>query len=321
MSFDLFRDDPNPPAGEGASSVIATVRRRRARQRGLVGGAAVVALIVVAVVVLLPNDERKRPVVADEADGAAACRLGNLDVSHLGAGSAMGSWGDRLLFRNVGRRACVLDGYPAVTGLGGVGVPAEQTQSGMIGYQTKDGTGPVTLEYGQMAEAVVEGTNVPPGDAPECSPAFSSLEIGVPDSPSTLALLGEWNNCARLEVHPFAPHAGSSKACPAPTGDPVVATIRKQTDGEPVLDASAALAQLQAPFLHGPVDAELVTNEDGLAWVFRNRFVALRSSMGESVCGEVKTSVNATTGQQGSVYETGAGGTAADATTTSTPAP
>lgn len=320
MSFDLFRDDPNPPSSHAtAAAAIGEGRRRRARRRAVVGTATSLVLVVVAALALSPDGTR-RPVVADDSATPSPCRLDQLSISHTGSGAALGSWGDRLLFQNVGRDRCVLEGYANVTGLTDSGeVQADETQSGMIGHETKEGTGPVMLNQGDVAEAVVEGTNVPPGDA-TCR-TISSLTIGVPLDDVTLQLLGSWNDCDGLEVHPFTPHGTATNECPTLDDDLPVTTIRRQHeiagdgvndrfappgDVTPLLSAQEARARLSPTALTPPTDAVLTqwtnlrtgtgTGPTRLIWLLRNMYVAVAPSMGEPTCAENAYFVDATTG-------------------------
>lgn len=234
MSFDLFADDPAPPSTEGVrESVTATAKRRRERRRLTFGAAGLLVAAAIAIPIVSASDEGR--VVTDSSSGhfSERCSFSSLEISHAGVGVAAGHWGDRLLFRNVGSTSCSLNGYPTVIGVqSGFPIreePIRPTQSGYIGYQTKDGSGPVELRPGESASAILEGTNAPaetggidPGSE-GCS-VYSGMRVGVPGDPGLKSLRSFWPGCGPPAVHPFTSIDAPSRPLTTTTARPALGT-------------------------------------------------------------------------------------------------
>ena len=151
-------------------------------------------------------------VVTSRADTAFAkavprCQETQLDVMITSDGAAAGHVGDLIVIANVGANACSVEGYPTVKMSGGPSVVASvarKTKNGYLG-----GTGPiiaipvVTLRaHGGAASAIVEGTDVPVGNAVGCL-IFTKMSVTLPRLGPAYRFNTKFSGCSRPEVHPF----------------------------------------------------------------------------------------------------------------------
>ena len=151
----------------------------------------------------------------------------------------------------------------------------------------------------------------------------------MPHDDDSLRLLGAWDNCASLAVHPFAPHGHDSAVCPEPLDQAATVTVRalhevagdRSNDlfespggASPKQSATDVVATLPTNVLGPAVDAVLANWTDlnshtppRLVWIVRDMFVAGAPSgpalpsgsdvaAGGAVCGERSFLVDATTG-------------------------
>jgi hypothetical protein len=146
------------------------------------------------------------------------CTNGQMVVSDSGGGAGLGHEDQVILFTNDSPAPCTLTGYPGVAGLNASGqqvVQAIRTPSGYLGGLWNNATTPprVSLNPGQTASAIVEGTDNPIGTATSC-PSYTHLLVTPPNltnsvrvsvsglgSPPTSGLPG----CSVIEVHPVVP--------------------------------------------------------------------------------------------------------------------
>jgi hypothetical protein len=148
---------------------------------------------------------------------APPCEDGQISVSDNGGGSGLGHQDQVLRFLNVGSRRCALRGYPGIAGLDASGhqvVQAQRTLSGYLGGLQDGSTAlpDVTLNPGEVASAVVEGTDNPSGTETSC-PSYPYLLVTPPGlTVSTrLTVTGLGNSepglpgCTRIEIHPVVP--------------------------------------------------------------------------------------------------------------------
>ena len=112
-----------------------------------------------------------------------------------------------LIFNNVGRGSCVIEGYPGldeVTASGALVVHAKRTLNGMAGGASS--IAPVTLAAGASASALVEASDVPQDGIADCG--SYSMMVTPPDEyvsvPAETAMLPK---CA-LEIHPVVAGTG-----------------------------------------------------------------------------------------------------------------
>ena len=114
------------------------------------------------------------------------CAAGELVIGSGHSGAGLGHSGGSVLFRNISNSACQLRGDPTVFGLDAAGRPvtrARRTLGGYLGGIRGRVVAPslVTLYPGQVASAVVEGTDVPVGAATSC-PSYSAILVAAPQS-------------------------------------------------------------------------------------------------------------------------------------------
>lgn len=124
------------------------------------------------------------------------CRLSELAVSAGQGQGAAGTVGIPILFRNAGGRRCQLFGYPGVAGLDTTGRQAVQAA------RARTGPAPsvITLSPGQVASALVSGTDVPTGNATSC-PTYTLL-VTPPGETHSTRLAASLPGCSGLTVHP-----------------------------------------------------------------------------------------------------------------------
>jgi hypothetical protein len=138
------------------------------------------------------------------ANGSPRCTVDHLKISETSAGGAAGHWGTILLFRNSGSSGCHLQGYPGVAGLDANGKQATQarrTAGGYIGGSPAGEPQRIELAAGATASALVEGSNVPEGNATDC-PTYQGLLVTPPDETHSVHLSGGGRGCSGLEIHP-----------------------------------------------------------------------------------------------------------------------
>ena len=149
------------------------------------------------------------PVVAHSV---AACTGSQIAVTPGQWGGATGHIGGAVLFRNTSRSTCSLYGYPGVAGLDSAGrqeVQATRSPRGFIGGLPTPTSHPrtVVLAPGAVASAVVEGVDVPSGNATSC-PSYPSILVTPPGTRSSTHLSLAVPGCGGIQVHPVV--AGTS---------------------------------------------------------------------------------------------------------------
>ena len=142
--------------------------------------------------------------------GLSRCAFSELSVSAGQFGAAMGHEGFAIEFRNAGAVACTLYGYPGVAALNSSGQQAAQAQrtpSGYLGGLPSGDTTPplVTLSPGQVASALVEGTDVPTGTPPSPCPQYQALLVTPPTATQSVRLTQGVPGCSAIAVHPVVP--------------------------------------------------------------------------------------------------------------------
>lgn len=111
-----------------------------------------------------------------------------------------------ILFKNTSSAPCTLSGYPGAAGLDASGAQvtqASRTPSGFMGGLSAGSTTPpaVVLAPGEMASAMVEGTDNPVGGSTTC-PALSGLLATAPNTRPSVHLPAAPGDCSGLSVHP-----------------------------------------------------------------------------------------------------------------------
>ena len=138
-----------------------------------------------------------------------ACTGSQIKVTPGQWGGATGHIGGAVLFRNTSRSTCSLYGYPGVAGLDSAGrqeVQATRVPRGFIGGLPTPTSHPTTvvLAPGAVASAVVEGVDVPSGNATSC-PSYPSILVTPPGTRSSTHLSLAVPGCGGIQVHPVVP--------------------------------------------------------------------------------------------------------------------
>jgi Protein of unknown function (DUF4232) len=140
---------------------------------------------------------------------APSCAGDQLATALGRSGAGLGHVGQAVVFTNVSSTACTLYGYPGVAGVDKAGtqvVQATRTPSGYLGglWSTPNGPPPtVALAPGQVASALVEGTDNPIGSMPCVQ--LSGLLVTAPNTTRSVELPSAPSDCDGLEVHPVVP--------------------------------------------------------------------------------------------------------------------
>jgi Protein of unknown function (DUF4232) len=138
--------------------------------------------------------------------GPTRCTFAELEISLGQMGAGLGHEGGTVLFENTGTSACALAGYPGVAALNSTGqqvAQAQRTPSGYLGGMETGSTTPplVELQPGGTASAMVEGTDVPVGNATSC-PTYAAVLVTPPTSTQSTRLTLSLPGCSPLQVHP-----------------------------------------------------------------------------------------------------------------------
>jgi hypothetical protein len=120
------------------------------------------------------------------------------------AGAGHSSW--VILVRNQGRVTCDVKGYPDVSLLNAQGADASEATESPTGFTGGLPAGAslptVELRHGEVASAVMEGTDVPEGAATTC-PSFPAYTITLPGMAWVVHIDHVLGSCSGLYVHPF----------------------------------------------------------------------------------------------------------------------
>lgn len=156
-----------------------------------------------------PGTATSRPsesaTAATAATAPAPCANGDLATATGRASAGMGHVGVVLVFTNTSAHACTLFGYPGVAALDAAGRQVSQavrTRSGYLGggYALRQ----VQLAPGGKASTVVEGSDVPSGDATSC-PTYPKLLVTAPGLTRSTPVSTRMPGCSPLQVHPVVP--------------------------------------------------------------------------------------------------------------------
>ena len=139
------------------------------------------------------------------SSSASHCLYRQLRITTGQADGATGHLSFRVHFTNHSHKTCTLYGYPGVEALNSHGRPnmeAKRTKDGFMG-----GVGPghkiqtATLAHGQVATAIVEGTDVPTGNKKSC-PQAVAFRITPPNDGIAKLVERTMPECSRIQVHP-----------------------------------------------------------------------------------------------------------------------
>jgi Protein of unknown function (DUF4232) len=146
-----------------------------------------------------------RPTKTVSASGHL-CSSQQIKVSVTEGIGGAGHWSWVILVSNTGPTVCPLTGYPEVELLGSHGVgtgAATQTPTGFSGGLPLGAPIPsINLQRGEVASAVMEGTDIPPGNATTC-PSYPSYTVTLPGLGTTVKIDQQIGSCSGLTVHPF----------------------------------------------------------------------------------------------------------------------
>lgn len=131
-----------------------------------------------------------------------ACRPEDLGVAAGRSLATSGHVGVTILFRNVSRTGCTLEGYPGVAGLDAQGHQAVQATRSTNGYLGGTyGVRNIMVAPGASASAMVEGTDVPSGMATSCA-TYPALLVTAPGHTDSHVVHVSVPGCSGLQVHP-----------------------------------------------------------------------------------------------------------------------
>jgi hypothetical protein len=135
----------------------------------------------------------------------SGCSYGQLRVRAGGGGAGLGHVGFAIRFTNTSSRTCSLHGYPGAAGLNKHGkqvTQAKRTTSGYLGGLKPGHPIPtVVLKPGQTAASLIEGTDVPEGNATHC-PTLHGLLVTPPNDRRSVHLTMAPPDCSRIQIHP-----------------------------------------------------------------------------------------------------------------------
>jgi hypothetical protein len=134
------------------------------------------------------------------------CSADQFDVKVTEGMGGAGHSSSVILVSNTGPSTCRLMGYPDVQLLNSQGdetAEAAETPGGFSGGLPLGAPIPsVNLQNGELASAVIEGTDMPTGNATTC-PSYPSYRIILPKLGTTVKVDHEIGSCSGLSVHPF----------------------------------------------------------------------------------------------------------------------
>jgi hypothetical protein len=142
---------------------------------------------------------------AASAANAPDCSYHQLKVTESDGGAATGHIGIAIRFRNHSDTACSLTGYPGAAGLNKHGKQVQQakrTKRGFIGGLKPGHSIPtITLPPGDVASALIEGTDVPQGNHAHCR-TLHGLLVTPPNTKKSVRLKDAPPDCSRIQIHP-----------------------------------------------------------------------------------------------------------------------
>lgn len=136
----------------------------------------------------------------------AACKTGQLSVTAGMSSGAAGTIGQVLLFQNVSSTLCLLHAFPGVAGLDVNG--NQLTQASRILSNGTPFTGSaaslptIQLAPGQTASSLVEGSDVPTGNATSCV-SYPALLVTPPNALQSVHVTATLPGCSGLRVTPI----------------------------------------------------------------------------------------------------------------------
>lgn len=199
-------DTLTAPLGTGPGNLGDVRRRMRRRQRrraalAAVSGTVVVLAVALPLTVLHPSPSASpattgvtalptapSPTTPTTSISLASCSLTSLRVAPGKSGAGASQVSFTIDFTNVGPHPCQLAGYPRVLGVTAAGTQAPVGHDG----STLPGTehGPVVVQPGATAEALLFGTDNPPNAPEPCPPSYVSFVVQLSGETSTISIPG-----------------------------------------------------------------------------------------------------------------------------------
>jgi hypothetical protein len=144
------------------------------------------------------------------ANSIGHCQETQLDVRWVGGGAGLGHIAEIIVITNISASACRVSGYPTVRMTGGANVVAtvaRRTRNGYLGgLGGPNATVPlpvVTLRaHGGTASSMVEGGDVPIGNAVECV-LYTKVSITFAIMSPPYRFATRFFGCIRPQVHPI----------------------------------------------------------------------------------------------------------------------
>jgi hypothetical protein len=111
-----------------------------------------------------------------------------------------------IVFENISNTSCSLYGYPGVAALDAAGDQVAQAQRIPDGYLggVAGAIPVVVVDPGQMASAMVEGSDNPVNGATTCV-TYAALLATPPNTSTSTRLDVSFPGCSGVEVHPVVP--------------------------------------------------------------------------------------------------------------------
>jgi hypothetical protein len=134
------------------------------------------------------------------------CTARHATLSVVQGISGAGHSSEVILVMNKGSKTCRLTGYPGLQLLDAQGIVAgtvDRTRTGFTGALRPGMPIPIIeLQRGEVASAVMEGTDIPAGTASSC-PSYDSFEVTLPDQTTPVTIHKGTGSCSGFDVHPF----------------------------------------------------------------------------------------------------------------------
>jgi hypothetical protein len=138
--------------------------------------------------------------------GGSPCRGGQLKVTVTDGIGGAGHVSSIILAKNTSSEMCRLAGYPDIRFFNAGGAEMAEgveTPHGFSGGLPGGAVIPtIELHPGDVAAAVMEGVDIPTGNATTC-PSYASYSITLPGTPQPRTFDKAYEGCSSIDVHPF----------------------------------------------------------------------------------------------------------------------
>lgn len=141
---------------------------------------------------------------------APTCHDAQLRLALVSGGAGLGHVAIVVQIKNVSGRACSLSGYPKAalrTSSTAKWIAATETQHGYLGglgHTSQHMTLPIVVlhAHGGVASAMIEGSDVPAGNAKRCS-NFRTVNVRLPHTATNAGFYFTFPACVTPQVHPI----------------------------------------------------------------------------------------------------------------------